>query len=284
MVTAGSVYNDVKKALSEGSVENYIFEARCITGHVFNISAGRVIANPDLTADDSAAELALKLAGKRISGYPLQYILEEWEFFGLPFRVGEGVLIPRQDTETLVECVLNHYSDTEGLHIADLCSGSGCIPVALDKYLRSASISAVEYSDAALAYLNRNIALNSSSVKAVRGDVLSPETCHMFSGLDIITSNPPYLTPDDMNRLQKEVSFEPEMALAGGNDGLLFYRTITANWKHCLKQGGMIFYETGIHQDTDVSQILAENGFTDIKQWPDLCGVNRVVSGVYNGN
>ncbi len=128
-----------------------------------------------------------------------------------------------------------------------------------------------------------NISLNNSSVKVYKGDVLDPEYFLNFSDLDIITSNPPYLTDDDMANLQKEVAYEPEMALAGGSDGLLFYKVITALWKHCLKPGGKLYYEIGIHQEGDVSQILIENGFTNVETHTDLCGVIRVVSGVYNG-
>jgi len=283
LVTAGSVLNEIKNRFKNAGIENYTFESRCIVESALNVSHAALLANPDKPVAGEDEALICTMANRRLEGYPLQYIIGKWEFFGLPFFVGEGVLIPRQDTETLVECVLNDAANLTRPHILDLCSGSGCIPVALDKHLKNADISAVEYSDAAADYLKMNISLNNSSVKVYKGDVLDPDYFLNFSGLDIITSNPPYLTDEDMANLQKEVAYEPEMALAGGSDGLLFYKVITAFWKHCLKPGGRLYYEIGIHQENDVSEILSENGFTNVQTYPDLCGVIRVVSGVYNG-
>jgi release factor glutamine methyltransferase len=284
LVTAGSVLNEIKNRFKNAGIENYTFESRCIVESALNISHASLLANPDKPVADEDEALICTMANRRLEGYPLQYIIGKWEFFGLPFFVGEGVLIPRQDTETLVECVLNDAANLSCPRILDLCSGSGCIPVALDKHLKNADIAAVEFSSAALDYLNMNISLNSSSVKVYNGDVLDPEYFLNFSDIDIITSNPPYLTDEDMANLQKEVAYEPEMALAGGSDGLMFYKVITTFWKHCLKPGGRIYYEIGIHQEDDVSQILTDNGFTNVQTYPDLCGVIRVVSGVYNGS
>lgn len=282
MVTVRELSSQIKSVLKEGGIEDYIFESRCITEYATGLQHKEMIANPDTPVSEPQHSVALEAAEKRTSGYPLQYITGRWEFFGMPFTVGDGVLIPRQDTETLVECVLNQFAGRENLVIADLCSGSGCIPVAIKKYLPSSRISAVEFSDKAMEYLKANTALNNSDIALFSLDVLNPESCSGFSDLDIITSNPPYLTDDDMKELQKEVTYEPEMALTGGHDGLLFYRNITSLWKHCLKPRGMIFYEIGMGQEKDVSEILVNNGFSDIKTWPDLCGIIRVVSGVYN--
>ena len=284
MVTAGAVLNEIRSRFKNAGIEDYVFESRCIVESALNLSHSELIANPDRQVASEDETLICAMANRRLEGYPLQYIVGKWEFFGLPFLVGEGVLIPRQDTETLVECVLNDAVKLHRPRILDLCSGSGCIPVALEKHLKNADIGAVEYSDAAFDYLKMNIQLNNSSVKVYKGDVLDPEYFLNFSELDIITSNPPYLTDDDMANLQKEVAYEPEMALAGGSDGLMFYKVITSFWKYCLKPGGRLYYEIGIHQEDDVSQILSENGFTDITTYPDLCGVIRVVSGVYNGH
>ena len=283
MVTISQLSTNLKILLKQNNIDDYIFETRCILEHTLCISHEKMIANPDLALSDEQVSLVQKITRKRITGYPLQYILGEWEFFGLPFYVGEGVLIPRQDTETLVESVLNQVASTTSPspHILDLCSGSGCIAIALEKHLSSAKIGAVEYSDKAMEYLTRNIELNRSKVTVYNGDVLNPKLCCNFKNIDIITSNPPYLTSEDMSVLQKEVSFEPEMALRGGADGLLFYREITAIWKQSLKKGGMIFFEIGLNKERDVSQILIKNGFSDIETYPDLSGIIRVVSGVY---
>jgi release factor glutamine methyltransferase len=220
------------------------------------------------------------MAQRRIDGFPLQYILGKWEFYGLTFKVGEGVLIPRQDTETLVDYVLTMFKNDDTLKIADLCSGTGCIPIAIEKRLTNAEVHAIELSTIAHSFLVENIALNSSKVIPHLGDVLEPSTAEEFNSLDLITANPPYLTINDMEHLQKEVSFEPKLSLFGGNDGLDYYRNICKVWKSSLKVGGMIVFEIGQNQENDVSKIMLENGFSDIAIIPDLCGVNRVVSGI----
>ncbi len=212
---------------------------------------------------------------RRLNGEPLQYILGEWTFYGRPFSVGGGVLIPRADTETLVEAALSLVSAIERPHIADLCAGSGCIAVTLARELPGASVDAFEKSEAAFSYLTRNIARHGAAVRPFLFDV-----CASSAGLyDMIVSNPPYLSGEDMAHLQREVSFEPQMALAGGADGLDFYRIITQRWKINLKEGGILLYEVGAGQWEAVSAILAENGFADICTWRDLCGIIRVIGG-----
>ena len=211
---------------------------------------------------------------RRLLGEPLQYILGEWTFFGRPFAVGEGVLIPRADTETLVETAISAAKPIKNPRIADLCAGSGCIAVTLSLEL-GVRVDAYEKSDAAFSYLTKNIAKNGADVNAIQYDVLNaPDKKY-----DLIVSNPPYLTKEDMANLQKEVSFEPEMALYGGDDGLDFYRAIAARWKDTLNPGGMLFYEVGAGQAEEVSAILAKNGFTGICTYKDLCGIIRVVGG-----
>lgn len=281
MVTLNELSTNLKALLKENNIENNVFEARCILEHALGFTHEKLIASAGAVLTEEQTELVRSLAEKRISGYPLQYILGEWEFFGLPFYVGEGVLIPRQDTETLVEAVIAKAAGLTSPKILDLCSGSGCIAIALEKNIPGAKVAAVEYSKPALAYLLKNTELNGSDVTAYEGDVLSGSFSENFSGIDIITANPPYLTSDDMNVLQREVTFEPDTALFGGNDGLLFYREITKKWKNCLCDGGSLFFETGINQEKDVADILSLNGFEDIRMHTDLNGIIRVVSGVY---
>jgi release factor glutamine methyltransferase len=282
LVTVSELSTNLKALLRENDIENSAFEARCILEHALGLTHEKILASAQTAVTAEQTELVREIAQKRISGYPLQYILGKWEFFGLPFYVGEGVLIPRQDTETLVEAVLENSSSVTAPEVLDLCSGSGCIAVALEKNIPGSKVAAVEYSKAALEYLIRNASLNDSQITIYEGDVLDRSFAEHFHGVNIITANPPYLTAHDMSVLQKEVSYEPDTALYGGDDGLMFYREITAVWKNCLADNGMLFFEIGIHQDDDVSDILRQNGFTDIKKHHDLCGIIRVVSGVYN--
>lgn len=219
------------------------------------------------------------LCKRRIGGEPLQYLIGEWEFYGLTFKVGEGVLIPRQDTETLVDAVIKKAPSDKPLVITDLCAGSGCIGITLEKQLRCEKVLAVELSDKAIEYMKQNIALNKSRMQVIKGDVTDAETAEQLPLCDIITANPPYLTGEDMKALQKEVSFEPSSALYGGEDGLDFYRQILINFKSRLKQGGLIAFEIGIGMEEDVMTMMIRHGFENVRASKDACGIFRCITG-----
>lgn len=235
----------------------------------------------DETADKDVSAQFEALCDRRISGEPLQYILGEWEFCGMKMFVGEGVLIPRQDTETLVEIVLNKYKKQDSI-IIDLCAGSGCIGLALEKLMGCKELYAVEKSEAAAKYLKKNAELHSSKIKLVMGDVLETSALDKLPVADLIVCNPPYLTGEDMASLQKEVTFEPETALFGGEDGLDFYRTVTRLWKNKLAEGGMLIYEIGAGQEDEVMQIMVQHGFENVRCRADCCGIMRCVMGTKN--
>ncbi|MCR4639749.1 peptide chain release factor N(5)-glutamine methyltransferase [Ruminococcus sp.] len=237
---------------------------------------------PQFPVPDDKVQEILSLAQRRSEGYPLQYLLGQWEFWGCNFKIGEGVLIPRPDTETLVEQVLDicRREKMTTPKIADLCSGSGCIAAALKKELPNADIYAVELSDKALTYLRQNMELNGCDVHIIQGDVLDSSTAEKVTELDILVSNPPYLTARDMSELQIEVQHEPASALFGGEDGLDFYRAMTKLWKSSIKQGGFIAYEFGMGQHDDVKAVLEENGFTDVELRRDGGGIIRTAAAV----
>lgn len=277
MVTLSELHKNLKAAFRSAGIEDYRFEANCIIEDIFHVNAATLFSVGEQPVPDKLLEKIRELSEKRIKGFPLQYLLGEWEFYGYPFYVGEGVLIPRPDTETLVEAVLKRAE--HGNTIIDLCSGSGCIAVALKKENPSLTVHAVEKSTFALEYLRKNTARNEADIVVIEGDVLEEEALSALTKADIIVSNPPYLTEQDMRELQKEVTFEPEIALAGGADGLLFYREITAKWRSKLKDNGLLAFEIGMGQEKDVSEILIHNGFSDIEILPDLAGISRVVLG-----
>lgn len=277
-MTAPQLYFHAKKMLETGGIESAQFEAMCIIEHIFGKKLNMLLLEkPD--ASEEQINTVNRMAYRRMNGYPLQYLLGEWEFYGLPFYVGEGVLIPRQDTETLVEMALREKLP-DNPTILDLCSGSGCIAVTLALNIQHADVTAVEISGTAIEYIKKNAQRNLADIKILKGDVLSEQTAAGFSQIDMIVCNPPYLTGDDMKVLQKEVSFEPETALFGGEDGLDFYRNITKIWKTILRSGGIIAFEIGIGQESAVSKILEENNFIDIKMTEDLSGIIRVVRGI----
>lgn len=250
--------------------DNPLFEARLIIGHFVGVQPSRIM--PDMTVDSEAEAAILAAADRRADGYPLQYILGEWEFYGLSFYVGEGVLIPRADTETLIEVALQHRTDGR---VLDLCSGSGCVAIAI-AHRTQCEVVAVEKSEQAYSYLVRNIARNHVDVTAILGDALQPDLT--LGNFDMILSNPPYLTSGDMTALQREVQFEPAMALHGETDGLYFYRELTRLYYDRLNDGGMLAYEIGMGQESDLADILLSVGFKTVCNHTDLCGIIRVVS------
>ena len=226
---------------------------------------------------------AREIAARRAKHEPLQYLLGKWEFYGLPFCVGPGVLIPRPDTETLVDAVLSRIPDRDGQQILDLCTGSGCIALSLAAHLPQSRITGLEISPAALQYAQRSQqTLGLNNAQLCEADVLSAETAAQYHGLAAVVSNPPYLTAADMQQLQQEVAYEPSAALDGGADGLHFYREITRLWRGTLRAGGLLAFEVGIYQADDVAAILEQNGFAGIERIRDLGGIERVIAGRRN--
>lgn len=269
-------------ALADNGIENARFEAEQLLQKA-GIERIRLLTEPGAEVPEETADAVHTMLERRLSGYPLQYILGEWEFFGLTFPVGEGVLIPRQDTEVLAELARDFLLERspDERNALDLCAGSGCIGVALAK-LCGAEVKCVELSEDAFGYLERGIALNGAErlVTAVRGDVTDGGFAETLGGeYDVIVSNPPYLTETDMRNLQTEVTFEPKTALYGGRDGLDFYRKMLSIWTKHLKRGGMFAVEIGINQERGVMKIFAENGL-DAGCVKDTCGIYRVVYGI----
>ena len=212
-----------------------------------------------------------ELLEKRISHIPLQHITGRQEFMGLDFIVSEDVLCPRQDTETLVESVLEY---TSGRKVLDVCTGSGCIAVALMKLGNASCCDAVDLSEAALDIAKQNAELNDVSINFIKSDMFEK----IDGKYDIIVSNPPYIRPDVIETLMLEVrEHEPLMALDGGSDGLDFYRIIAAQSKEHLEENGILAVEIGYDQWEDVSELFRQNGFRDIVRIKDLSQNDRVV-------
>lgn len=266
------------KAILE-QTESADFEAKEILR--WAVGEETFILPPDAEISALQSERAIEAAKKRAKGEPLQYILGEWDFFGLTFKVGEGVLIPRSETELLVEKALEILPPNAD--VIDLCSGSGCIPIAIAEN-SSARCWGVEISETALDYFKENITLNNKedSVKAVQGDVLNP-SAEILSLLpekcSLITANPPYLTAEEMSNLQREVRHEPELALFGGEDGLDFYRSIFELWKGRLEEGGAFITEVGDNQAEAVKALMEKQGFCGCQIFEDYHRIGRVVMG-----
>lgn len=282
MVTIGELYTNLKSMLRLMDIDTYTFEAKLILEKVFESELPRILMNKDSAVPENILESIQDMTEKRKNGFPIQYILGEWEFYGYTFKVGEGVLIPRQDTETLIDYVLDicRINNIKSPKIIDLCSGTGCIAITLKKEIPDSEIYALENSESALEYLEYNAELNQADIKIIKADVLEDKYTDKFSEFDIIISNPPYLTAQDMRELQPEVRFEPVTALYAGEDGLYFYQRITPVWKKILKSGGRIIYEIGMNQHESVSDILKSNNFGKTEFIKDTSGIIRVVSGI----
>ena len=277
-MTVNEIYQSGLKLLENNNIENSKFEAQSLLQKAFSLDRIGFIIHKTDKADENCSHNFLKFIEKRISGEPLQYILGEWSFMGFDFKVGRGVLIPRDDTEVVVNLCIDFLENRTDKKTVDLCSGSGAIAVALDK-ISGAKVTAVEIDETAFSYLETNVKENNSSVKPVMADAL--EICETFADgeLDLIVSNPPYIKSADIETLQKEVQLEPRLALDGGEDGCDFYREIVSRWSRKLKKGGALAFELGENQADAVKALMAEQGFSDFKISLDFGGVQRAIIG-----
>ena len=277
-MTLNEVYLRGKKILSQACCDAPAFDAMRIFEMCFGLSRQDVILTRNTFADEVKAAKFFELIRQRASGRPLQYILGRWNFMGNEFKVGEGVLVPRDDTEVLVNAALDCIKDVNSPGILDLCTGPGTIAITLAKQRPDATIVAVELSDVALCYLKENVALNEvKNVIPVQFDVLLGANSFEYDDFDIIVSNPPYIPTSDLKNLQIEVKKEPQMALDGGDDGLKFYRAIARDWTKCLKKDGPLCVEVGQGQANDVKSIFKKAGLDNIAIKHDLSNIERVV-------
>jgi len=278
-MTVGEAYRKTKDILSEAGFEAPAFEALCLVEKVFGFNRLALITRGEETAaTDEKLALLAELTEKRLSHEPLQYIIGKWSFMGIDLLVGEGVLVPRDDTEVVTSLCIDFLSGKENPSVIDLCAGSGAISLALEKYA-NCKVTAVELSDKAFSYLTQNIKLNNSAVNALNGDIFECHKDIADNSLDLIVSNPPYIKSADIAALQEEVQHEPVMALDGGESGLDFYRRIVPLWKSKLKAGGALAFELGEGQYDEVCCILADNGFGGITESIDFGGIQRAIIG-----
>lgn len=274
------LYKNCIDNFTNSGIESAEAEARFLIKGALGISDTEFFLNPDMIISDSCLNEFRSALTRRISGEPLQYILGNWDFMDFNFIVGPGVLIPRPETELLCQKVISEIKNIEKPIIYDLCSGSGCVGISLKKMLPSAEVYLVEKSEEALSYLKKNVdkLCGENQPVIIHGDVLDYNSFSKYPQADIIVSNPPYIASDEIKTLQKEVSFEPEMALDGGDDGLVFYRYIIENWKNKLNCCGRFCFEIGEDQGVAVSNLLSENGFDSLVDI-DYNNHDRIVTG-----
>ena len=277
-MNAKQAYKKVCASLKTAGIESPEFEAQCLIKKVLGLDRTSLIVHGDSKVDDIKSNKLDELVKRRINREPLQYILGKWSFCGFEFEVGEGVLIPRDDTEVVLNLCLDFLKNRQGKKVLDLCAGSGAISVAVEK-LANADVTGIELSDKAFEYFLKNIKLNNSSVKPVKGDILKCYKDFYDNEFDLIVSNPPYIRSGDIPSLQIEVRKEPAMALDGGADGFDFYRAIIEYWYTKLKNGGALAFELGENQAEPVKTLMKSKGFKDITVMNDLGGVQRAIIG-----
>ncbi len=259
--------------LDENGISDAAFDADELTMLALGLSRAEMALYFDREVSESELEKASQLALRRINGEPLQYIIGEWEFYGLPFYVGEGVLIPRADTEVLVDKALDFLANKTDCTVVDLCSGSGCIAVSVAKNANNALVTAVELYEPACSYLKRNIERNNADVKVIKADAFSPP---VIDGIDLLLTNPPYIETEVINTLSAEVQKEPKTALDGGDDGLVFYRAIAERWLPVTKK--CVMAEIGETQAESVTALFEAKGFS-CETVKDINGMDRVIIG-----
>lgn len=282
-------YNAINELIKAG-INDAKVDASLLINEVFGVDRGFILAHGDEEISSDKYEVFNELLARRVKREPLQHILGYQEFMGLRFKVNKDVLVPRFDTEVLVEETLKHLHD--GMRILDMCTGSGCILTSLLYYSNECTGVGVDISEAALnvardnAYtlLKDKVDVKYSYVNSNLFDKIpKPSENNEFpydEKFDIIISNPPYIESEVIATLDTEVKdYDPYIALDGGKDGLMFYRSIINSADDYIKNGGLLIFEIGHNQGSAVSDIMNHQGFTDVNIVKDYAGYDRVVMG-----
>ena len=275
-----------RKRLRDEGIPGYDLEARLMACKAAGKTKEQFTAQAALYAPDSFSAELDDMIRRRLAGEPVAYITGEWEFYGLSLNVSPDVLIPRTDTEILVQEALRRLrSKEERQRVLDLCCGSGCVGLALAACAPDTRVVLADISRAAVKTARQNSIKNglTRSVTVLEADALRrPPT--VLGSFDMIVCNPPYIPTVEILTLDPSVrDYEPRLALDGGPDGLSFYRAIAARWRVMLRQGGSLLFECGEDQASAGAAILEQSGFSDIKRCIDTIGVERVVAGIYLG-
>ena len=284
--TISELYLDARRVLiTKEEPQMASLMARNLVCHVTGMSQEQVLAKRDMYVNDTVCEQMDGAVQRLMNDEPLPYILGKWEFYGMELIVTPDVLIPRDDTCAVAELAIQQslFLDSKP-RILDLCTGSGCIGLAVASRVKDAKVTLADLSQEALAVAKQNIVLHhlTGRVSCVKANALE-EPPAFLGKFDLIVSNPPYITTRDMLELPHSVAgFEPRMALHGGEDGLKFYRSIAKNYAKALKPGGYLCFEFGAEQGDDVCAILEANGYTVLERVKDYNDRERAVIARYD--
>ena len=281
-ITYNNLYLDLRQRFHKAGMADPTLEARELVCCAAGKSREELSRDGRLYVPAAVEQQVERLAQRHLAGEPVAYLIGEWEFYGLPLDISESVLIPRPDTEVLVEQALSRLQGVSEPRILDLCAGSGCIGLALAKHLPGSRVVLGELDEGALRLCRQNIRRNdlTGRVVSLQMNALEKPPAHLGE-FDTIVSNPPYIPDGDIAGLDVSVrDYEPHLALKGGEDGLDFYRAICAQWRTALRADGRLLFEVGVGQADDVLRIMRSCGFGDVEITPDLNGIPRVVSGI----
>ena len=279
-------YNDLyiwaRKQLKDAGIEGYALESRIMVANAAGKSTEALMRDMRLYTGDDVEKKLQPMIERRLKGEPMAYITGEWEFYGIPILVDSSTLIPRMDTELMVDLALKAVKGKKmDARVLDLCCGSGCIGCAIAHELPASRVVMVDKSAAALSVSRKNVQLNKLSprVTCLEADVLQPPPM-LVGNFDLVCCNPPYIPTADILSLDSTVrDYEPLTALDGGQDGLDFYRGVLKNWKSVLRHGGLMLFEVGIGQAEDVKKLMLLSGFLGVESVKDTGGIDRVVMG-----
>ena len=281
MKTYNDIYLETRNALRASGIEGYTLEARLLVATAAGKSVAELLRDINLYTTAAIDAEVQELTRRRLAGEPVAYITGAWEFYGLPMKVTPDVLIPRMDTEVLVDAALQVLVGRKmNARILDLCSGSGCIGCALAHELPAARVVMVDISDDALAVSKENLRRNHQNrTICLKADALEKPPMSIGT-FDLIVSNPPYVASMDILTLDSSVrDYEPLGALDGGEDGLMFYRAIVQHWTQILRPGGWLMFEVGEDQADAVMALMKDAKYTDVTALEDTAGIRRVVVG-----
>lgn len=272
-----------KAFLKDKGIDSYNIDSEILLMYVTGFSKIQLFTKDDYELSEKEADLYISLLSERAGLKPIQYITGRCEFMGLEFSVNESTLIPRADTENLVERLIEKINKNGFKKILDIGTGSGAIAVAVAKYCGDVAVTAVDIDENALKTAEINAKRNGvlGKIKFVCSDLFLGlnEECY-----DVIVSNPPYICTDIIKTLSPQVKdFEPLKALDGGTDGLKFYREIISASRRFLNKNGMLFFEIGYDQGEALKKLLADGGYTETELHKDLAGLDRVVFGINKG-
>lgn len=279
-MTIREVLTNIRKQLQKAGIEDFEYESWAFLDWKLHIDRAEFYMNPNGEVKEELLEELESVLKQREQRVPLQYLMGECEFMGYDFYVDEQVLIPRQDTECLVELAVESIrKELTKVRVLDLCTGSGCIGISVAKLCPDTEVTLADISDGALSVAKKNAQNLGVDVTLIKGNLFE----NIEGRFDYILSNPPYIPSEVIEGLMPEVKeHEPRLALDGEADGLSFYRRIINAAPDYLNSDGRIYFEIGAEQGEDLTRLMNERGFCEVKVHKDLAGLDRIVTGIYS--